>query len=336
MNKYLYKLNLVLCGVAIIFLTTSCDDDEFGALVFTDPPVSEINGSASVELGSSSVQYTVTERRGSSYSWAVEGASLATGSPTDSLGVFVDFNTVATGAVVTVTETDERGLVGTTSFSIQITNSAPTALLSFDQGSARDGDVITVTATFDFPIETTGTLPQISTDKTSNNLSPTNMTVVDDQTATFDLTIEGFGIDSIMEINISNATRSLGGTQMVQRVFQYKVDNTSPSATLTFDAPTDDDGNILATDGITVLITATFNEALTEAPMISHATIGGIAELMPTEMTATANARVWTFEYASVGGGTGIPDFELSSGTDEAGNEVDADPEVPSALNIVN
>ena len=96
-----------------------------------------------------------------------------------------------------------------------------------------------------------------------------------------------------------------------------QADTTSPTAAITYSAAGPYNNND------TVTITATFNEAMADSPVVKIG-ITGVQTLAATAMTKVSTT-VYTYTY-QVPAGDGVQTIALSDGTDVAGNTVTAAP----------
>jgi hypothetical protein len=94
-------------------------------------------------------------------------------------------------------------------------------------------------------------------------------------------------------------------------------DTTAPTAAITY-SPT---GNVRTGDSL--VITATFSEAMADSP-VPQISISGANTVAPTNMTKTDSTH-YTYTY-TVGSGHGTNTVSLSTGTDLAGNVVTSTP----------
>ena len=106
-----------------------------------------------------------------------------------------------------------------------------------------------------------------------------------------------------------------------------QADTTSPTAAITYSAagPYNNDD--------TVTITATFNEAMADSPVVKIG-ITGVETLAATAMTKVSTT-VYTYTY-QVPAGDGVQTISLSDGTDVAGNTVTAAPTSGATFTIDN
>ncbi|MBI5634635.1 MAG: hypothetical protein HZA15_14290 [Nitrospirae bacterium] len=105
------------------------------------------------------------------------------------------------------------------------------------------------------------------------------------------------------------------------------VDNTAPTAATTYSVA----GPYRA--GTAVTITATFNEAMADAP-VPQISITGSNNLAATNMTKSSTT-VYTYAYTA-GAGNGTATVALSTGTDVAGNVVSSTPTSGATFTVDN
>src|SRR5258706_5383855 len=98
----------------------------------------------------------------------------------------------------------------------------------------------------------------------------------------------------------------------------YTVDNTAPTAAITYNDP-----DALVKAGQSLTITATFNEAIADAPVIQISLAGANTQAL-TNMTKT-DATHYTYTYV-VGAGNGAVTVSLGTGVDLAGNVITSAP----------
>ncbi len=125
--------------------TSESDDYTSSVTVEAGPTTGAITGSEFVCKNETGVSYSVTNTAGSTYSWNVNGATIASGAGTSS--ITVDYTT--SHATIEVTETSSAGCVGTTS-SLGITaqdcgGSGPTASFTTDVTTVCEGDDVVFT-----------------------------------------------------------------------------------------------------------------------------------------------------------------------------------------------
>ena len=150
------------------------------------------------------------------------------------------------------------------------------------------GQSMTVTATFD------RTISGLAKYRLNNGASYSNMSKVNSSTWNFTIAANSLAENtyniSINATDTSSNTYDISvGTQNGNEtgvdVIQFKVDKTSPSVELTHNHP----DNIVGVSD-TLLITATFNEAMTGTPTLSFSGL-----ITDTLMDDSANPAVWTY-----------------------------------------
>src|SRR5436309_15065601 len=119
--------------------------------------------------------------------------------------------------------------------------------------------------------------------------------------------------------NVVTSTPTSGAT--------FTVDNTAPTAAIAY-SPTG-----AVKQGTTLTLTATFNEAMADAPAPKFS-VSGANTVAATAMVKT-DATHYTGSYV-VGAGSGTATVALSTGTDLAGNVVTAAPSSGSTFTVDN
>src|SRR5204863_564398 len=105
------------------------------------------------------------------------------------------------------------------------------------------------------------------------------------------------------------------------------VDNTPPTAAITY-SPTG-----AVKQGTLLLITATFNEAIADSPVMQIA-ISGANTLAATNMTKVSSTQ-YTYTH-TVGAGNGAATVALSTGTNLAGNVITSAPTSGATFTVDN
>ncbi|MDG2193809.1 MAG: fibrinogen-like YCDxxxxGGGW domain-containing protein [Polaribacter sp.] len=107
------------------------------------------------------------------------------------------------------------------------------------------------------------------------------------------------------------------------------VDNTAPTASLAYTVSGTTVSSVSTNDVVT--ITATFNEAIADSPVmqISGSGVATISTANMTKVSATSYTYSWT-----VGVGAGTQTFALATGTDAAGNVVTATPTSGATITV--
>lgn len=170
----------------------------------------------------------------------------------------------------------------------EIDTTAPTAALTYSDtdGVFREGQMVTITATFDEPMADSPVV-NLATD---NGLDPTAMTKVNDTSYTFELTIAGGNLSPTVSLsvgtdiagNVITATPTSGAT--------FEIDNTSPVISAT--AP------VANTSINTQTVSYTLDETVHIGSIIFHQTAGtdagGVHDcaLQGTALEAGAHANL--------------------------------------------
>jgi hypothetical protein len=250
---------------------------------------------------------------------APQGLSATAMTPVSST-VFTYAMTAASGnGVATISLSAATDAAGNTVTSVPSSGAtftldatAPTAAITYSTpGPYKPGTAVTVTATFDEPMNST---PQLVI-SAPQGISATAMTSVSSTVFTYALiAASGNGVATIsfsagsdVAGNTVTSTPSSGAT--------FTLDATAPTAAITYSTP----GPYKS--GAAVTVTATFNEAITGTPQIAMSAPQGISATAMTPVSSTV------FTYAmTAAAGNGVATISLSSGTDAAGNSIAADP----------
>ena len=209
-------------------------------------------------------------------------------------------------------------------------NTAPTAAITYDStGPYKSGETVIMTATFNKEV-VDSPIPQIAiTGSGIANVSATNMTKSSSTVYTYSYSVPtGNGSGTI---SLSNGTDAAGNaiTSTPTSGATFTVDNTSPTAAITYDSTGP------YKNGETVVITATFNEAMADSPVPQITITGsGIATVSATNMTKSSST-VYTYSY-NVPSGNGSGTISLSNGTDAAGNVITSTPTSGATFNVDN
>ena len=277
-------------------------------------PIVQISGSGVLNISTSNM--TKVNNKEYTYSWTV-----AAGSGVQNFELETGIN--SGGTVIAATPSSGATI-------IVVNNISPTATLNFTiatpigpqnaesiVNAAKENDVVTITALFseamaDFPSA------QIS-GAGMDTFNPINMTKVSSTEYTYDWrAVAGDGTQNFtlgtgkdLGGNVITATPSSGASII--------MDNTRPMVGLVYTI----DGTEVSTvkEGDEVLITATFNEAISDDGIKIN---GYGSTTVPfsdmTKMSTTEYTYLWT-----VGAGQGNTDFGLGYGTDTVGNEITND-----------
>ena len=194
----------------------------------------------------------------------------------------------------------------------------PTVAITYSvSGPYKSGAAVTITATFSSAMAV-APVPQISiSGVTGSNLSATNMTRSSATVYTYAYTA-GTG-DGTATVALSTGTDLAGNvvTSAPTSGAAFTVDNTPPTASITYSP------NHPVKAGTSLLITATFSQAMVDSPAPQIA-ISGNNTITATAMTKTDTTH-YTYTY-TVGTGDGTDTVALSAGTDLAGNVVTSTP----------
>ena len=197
--------------------------------------------------------------------------------------------------------------------SFTIDNTAPTVALAYSKDPVRDADTLVVTATFNEAVSGT---PTIAIDATGTaDLPATSMTDSGDQTTfTFSYDVPA-GSDGAATVTISGAADSAGNPNAAASNDSFTIDNTSPTVALAYSKDP-------VRDADTLVITATFNEAVTGTPTIAIDVVG-TADLSAISMADSGDQTTFTFSYDVPAGSDGSATVTIAGTTDSAGNPND-------------
>ena len=124
-------------------------------------------------------------------------------------------------------------------------------------------------------------------------------------------------------------TDAAGNASNTLTIPDFTIDTAAPTAAITYDSVGP------YKNGETVVITATFNEAMLDSPVPQIAIAGsGIATVNATNMTKDSST-VYTFSY-SVPTGDGTGTITLTVGTDLAGNTITVNPTSGNTFTVDN
>ena len=199
--------------------------------------------------------------------------------------------------------------------SFTIDNTGPTVALTYSPDRAvSSADTLTITATFNEPIEGT---PTIAINTTGTDLSATNMTDSGGQTTwTFSYDVPATS-DGTATVTISGAADAAANSNEASNNNSFTIDNTGPTVALTYSP----DRAVSSAD--TLAITATFSQGMSASPQISIANSTGDSIQAATNMTGSAGDTVWTFNFTVPDGNSGDATVTIA-GTDIAGNSNEA------------
>ncbi len=193
-------------------------------------------------------------------------------------------------------------------------NSNPTAYITYNpSGPYKQGDSVTIKATFN---ESMKDSPITKIEITGSGISNTAATEMDKTSATeytYEYTVPSGNGTGTVSLSVGTDLAGNVITETPTSGASFTVDNTAPTAAITYDSVGP------YKNGETVIITATFSEAMSDSPKPKIA-ISGISNIGATEMDKTSTT-VYTYEY-TVPSGNGTGTVSLSVGTDLAGNVI--------------
>ena len=279
-----------------------------------DNPIVQISGSGVNSISASNM--TKVNNKEYTYSWTV-----TTGSGVQNFELETGIN--SEGTVIAATPSSGATI-------IVVNNISPTATFNYtiatpigpqnaesSVNAAKENDVVTITALFS---EAMADFPSVQISGTGmETFNPINMTKVSSTEYTFNWrAVSGDGIQNFtlgtgkdLSGDVITPTPSSGASII--------IDNTRPTVGLVYTI----DGTEVSvvTEGDEVLITATFNEAISDDGIKIN---GYGSTTVPfsdmTKVSTTEYTYLWT-----VGAGQGNTDFGLGYGTDTVGNEITND-----------
>ena len=279
-----------------------------------DNPIVQISGSGVNSISASNM--TKVNNKEYTYSWTV-----TTGSGVQNFELETGIN--SEGTVIAATPSSGATI-------IVVNNISPTATFNYtiatpigpqnaesSVNAAKENDVVTITALFS---EAMADFPSVQISGTGmETFNPINMTKVSSTEYTFNWrAVSGDGIQNFtlgtgkdLSGDVITPTPSSGASII--------IDNTRPTVGLVYTI----DGTEVSvvTEGDEVLITATFNEAISDDGIKIN---GYGSTTVPfsdmTKVSTTEYTYLWT-----VGVGQGNTDFGLGYGTDTVGNEITND-----------
>ena len=279
-----------------------------------DNPIVQISGSGVNSISASNM--TKVNNKEYTYSWTV-----TTGSGVQNFELETGIN--SEGTVIAATPSSGATI-------IVVNNISPTATFNYtiatpigpqnaesSVNAAKENDVVTITALFS---EAMADFPSVQISGTGmETFNPINMTKVSSTEYTFNWrAVSGDGIQNFtlgtgkdLSGDVITPTPSSGASII--------IDNTQPTVGLVYTI----DGTEVSvvTEGDEVLITATFNEAISDDGIKIN---GYGSTTVPfsdmTKVSTTEYTYLWT-----VGAGQGNTDFGLGYGTDTVGNEITND-----------
>ena len=239
---------------------------------------------------------------------------LATLSPLQTANVTIvvtlnEVGTVSNSARVTGDRKDVSSANNTSTVTTQVTSPLTVALTYAPDRAVRAGETLIITATFSGAV--TGT-PTIAIDTTGTDLNPTSMTASSGSTVWTYSYLVPSGSDGTATVAIAGATDAAGTSSQTPTNDTFTIDTVGPTVALSYQP------NRAVRAGETVIITATFDQAIIGTPSIAIDTSG--TDLSSTAMTDSGDGRVWTFSYVVPAGSDGTATVTISGAADAAGN----------------
>ena len=211
-------------------------------------------------------------------------------------------------------ETVSIPTIGASTNVFSIKSIGPAVSLTYaPERPVREGEILTITATFDQEI--TGT-PTIAIDTRGSDLSPASMTDSGDGRVwrfAYEVPADSEGA---AQVTIAGAANQAGTPNLPATNDKFPIGGARTSVRLTYSP----DRDLRA--GETLLITATFSEPPIGTPTIAIDTEG--IDLAPTEMTPSADGTEWTFEYQVPAGSDGVATVIIGGVQDDEGNPIQA------------
>ena len=192
-------------------------------------------------------------------------------------------------------------------------NTAPTVAIT----SPVAGDKVNSSKVVTFT-DNESTSPQCSIDNSIFVSCTTGVTTLSNITG-FNALSDG---NFTLYLKDTDAAGNIGTTSQVNVV----KDSTAPTAAVTYSI------NHAVKSGDTQTVTATFSETIVGTPQVA---LSGVSTVAATNMSATGNPLVWTYDY-SVGSGNGSESIVLSNVTDSAGNSITGTPTSGASFTIDN
>ena len=206
-------------------------------------------------------------------------------------------------ATVAGTDVSGKAYAGTTSITFTIDNTAPTVTLTdSDSDNLTSGSsVVTITATFSEAMSTT----TINITGEVSNVAMTATSSASVWIYPWTVSTSASGIVSATVAGTDVSGKAYAGTTSIT----FTIDNTAPTVSLT-----DTDSDNIVSDSDTVLITATFSEAMTSTPTVS---ISG--QITNASMSVSTTSSIWSYPWVVPKTFNGQA-FATVSGNDVSGN----------------
>jgi uncharacterized repeat protein (TIGR01451 family) len=220
----------------------------------------------------------------------------------DSLGTNVNVATVKGN------RSDPIPANNTTSMTTSATDPLTVELTYEPSGGVKAGDTLIITATFNR--EFTGE-PTITIDVPGVGTITATMTGTGDGkvwTFAYEVPAEVEGEGTIV---ISTPGETVRVPTLVASTNVFPIKATGPTVGLSYEP----EG--VVREGDTLIITATFDQAITGTPTVAIDTPG--VDLPPGFMTDSGDGKVWTFVYVVPAGSEGVTEVTIAGAADEAG-----------------
>jgi hypothetical protein len=248
-------------------------------------------------------------------------STMTTGNNTTWTGTFtpsINIEDATNILTLSTSYTDVAGNAGpsATTSNYEVDTLLPTvSSFVLSDSALKAGETATVTLTFSEAVagfsnaDITVVNGILSTMTTGNNII---------WTGTFTPSINIEDATNILTLS-TNYTDAAGNTGPSATTSNYAIDTSLPTAAITYNSASP------YRNGETVIITATFTEAMADSPVPQIVITGsGIANVTATNMTKTSTT-IYTYGYV-VPTGDGTATISISNGTDLAGNAITSTP----------
>ncbi|MCM2339445.1 MAG: fibronectin type III domain-containing protein [Burkholderiales bacterium] len=208
-----------------------------------------------------------------------------------------------------------------------IDTAGPTVALTYSANPAPTG-AMTITATYS---EAPTTTPNISINQPGttdiSNVAMSGSGTVYTYSYTVNTANGSTYIDGTATVSLSATTDAVGYSSSAPTNNTFAIDTVGPTATVTYSIDRTVKG------GESLVITATFNKVVADAPVMKIG-ISGANTVSATNMTKVDTTH-YTYTH-TVGAGDGVATVALSVGTDLAGNVVTSSPTSGATFSVDN
>jgi len=226
-------------------------------------------------------------------------------------------------SVATDAATNTNSASNTYDFTIDTTG--PTSTASYTATTVNDGTSQTITITFGEAVTDT---PTITLTGSSSGAIATNQSMSGSGNTWTYAAGSSWDTNETVTVTVGTATDSVGNTvNSTPSSNTFAVDNTAPTATITYSAS----GPYKSGDSVT--ITATFNEAVVDSP-VPQISISGPYSVSATNMAKTS-ATVYTYSH-TVGSGDGTATVSMATAQDVDTNVVNSAPSSGATFTVDN